>query len=93
MIELRTTGLQGCRDPRIAAVPGLLQKLAESTQPPEALAQLEAVLHLLHMDRVTARYNWMRDYDPTTGRYIQADPLGLIPGPSLYGYAYQSPLR
>jgi len=21
--------------------------------------------------------NWMRDYDPTTGRYIQADPLGL----------------
>ncbi len=22
--------------------------------------------------------NWMRDYDPTTGRYIQADPLGLV---------------
>ena len=37
--------------------------------------------------------NWMRDYDPTTGRYMQADPLGLIPGPSLYGYAYQNPSR
>ncbi|NQY59560.1 MAG: RHS repeat-associated core domain-containing protein [Cognatishimia sp.] len=37
--------------------------------------------------------NWMRDYDPTTGRYIQADPLGLIDGASVYGYVMQSPLR
>lgn len=36
--------------------------------------------------------NWMRDYDPTTGRYLQADPLGLIDGASVYGYARQSPL-
>jgi RHS repeat-associated protein len=37
--------------------------------------------------------NWMRDYDPTTGRYIQADPLGLVDGASVYGYALQSPMR
>ena len=37
--------------------------------------------------------NWMRDYDPTTGRYIQADPLGLVDGASVYGYARQSPGR
>jgi len=37
--------------------------------------------------------NWMRDYDPTTGRYIQADPLGLVDGASVYGYALQSPGR
>ncbi|MFT5159558.1 MAG: RHS repeat-associated protein, partial [Paracoccaceae bacterium] len=37
--------------------------------------------------------NWMRDYDPTTGRYIQADPLGLVDGPSVYGYALQNPGR
>ncbi|MEZ5886873.1 MAG: RHS repeat-associated core domain-containing protein [Paracoccaceae bacterium] len=37
--------------------------------------------------------NWMRDYDPTTGRYIEADPLGLVDGASVYGYARQSPLR
>ncbi|MEP3843901.1 MAG: RHS repeat-associated core domain-containing protein [Paracoccaceae bacterium] len=30
--------------------------------------------------------NWMRDYDPTTGRYLQADPLGLVAGVNLYGY-------
>ncbi|WP_090271428.1 RHS repeat-associated core domain-containing protein [Thalassovita taeanensis] len=30
-------------------------------------------------------------YDPTTGRYIQADPLGLIDGASVYGYALQNP--
>ena len=34
----------------------------------------------------------MRDYDPTTGRYIQADPLGLVPGPGVYDYAYQNPM-
>jgi RHS repeat-associated protein len=37
--------------------------------------------------------NWMREYDPTTGRYLQADPLGLVDGASLYAYAWQSPLR
>ena len=25
-------------------------------------------------------YNYFRDYDPTTGRYVESDPLGLIPG-------------
>jgi RHS repeat-associated protein len=36
--------------------------------------------------------NWMRDDDPTTGRYLQADPLGLVDGASVYGYAHQSPM-
>jgi RHS repeat-associated protein len=36
--------------------------------------------------------NWMRDYDPTTGRYLQADPLGLVDGASVYGYVRQSPM-
>ncbi len=37
--------------------------------------------------------NWMRDYDPTTGRYLQPDPLGLVDGASVYGYGLQSPGR
>ena len=35
----------------------------------------------------------MRDYDPTTGRYLQADPLGLVDGASVYGYVRQNPGR
>ena len=37
--------------------------------------------------------NWMRDYDPNTGSYMQADPLGLVDGASVYGYAGQNPGR
>jgi RHS repeat-associated protein len=38
-------------------------------------------------------YNRYRDYDTTTGRYIQADPIGLAGGASPYSYAMNNPLR
>ena len=38
-------------------------------------------------------YNYFRDYDPSTGRYIESDPIGLRGGLSTYGYALQSPLN
>jgi RHS repeat-associated protein len=37
-------------------------------------------------------YNYFRDYDPATGRYKQADPIGLGGGINLYVYALNSPL-
>ncbi len=37
--------------------------------------------------------NWHRDYDPSLGRYIEADPLGLDAGQSLYGYVGQDRTR
>ena len=38
-------------------------------------------------------YNMMRDYDPTLGRYIEADPIGLSGGINVYGYVEQNPLN
>ena len=37
-------------------------------------------------------YNYFRDYDPTIGRYIQRDPLGLKAGLNVYGYVYGNPI-
>ena len=37
-------------------------------------------------------YNYFRTYDPSTGRYITSDPIGLNGGISTYGYVGQNPL-
>jgi RHS repeat-associated protein len=38
-------------------------------------------------------YNYFRDYDPTIGRYVQSDPIGLNGGSmTTYGYVNGSPL-
>ena len=47
-----------------------------------------------YFDAETGRhYNYFRDYDPATGRYVQSDPIGLIGGLSTYLYANGNPVR
>jgi RHS repeat-associated protein len=57
--------------------PGQIQDLESG----RSLASLVMPLH----------YNYFRDYDPASGRYLQVDPIGLAGGLNTYGYAQQNP--
>lgn len=38
-------------------------------------------------------YNYYRDYDPETGRYVEVDPIGLVGGLNIYAYTDNNPVE
>jgi len=62
---------------------------------PSGLGNFEFPLRFAgqYFDRETGLfYNYFRDYDPQTGRYMSSDPIGLGGGINTYAYVWQSPL-
>ena len=46
-----------------------------------------------YYDRETGlHYNYFRDYDSSTGRYVESDPIGLAGGLNLYSYVDGNPI-
>ena len=44
-------------------------------------------------DETGLHYNYFRTYDPSTGRYLKNDPIGLRGGLNTYEYATQNPVK
>ena len=68
------------------------------TQPNENPSGLGAFTYNLRFPgqyydfEASTNYNYFRDYDPSIGRYIESDPIGLKAGWNTFGYANQDPL-
>jgi RHS repeat-associated protein len=46
----------------------------------------------MYMSETGLSYNYLRDYDPVVGSYVESDPLGLIAGVNTYSYVRARPI-
>ena len=68
-----------------------------ANEDPDGDGQITIVNHRFegqYYDEETGlHYNYFRDYDPSTGRYMQSDPIGLNGGLNTYGYVGGNPMQ
>ena len=69
--------------PRSAGLPAQMRPIALNLRLPGQYWDEETGLH----------DNWHRTYDPSSGRYLQPDPLGYPDGPDAYAYAGGDPVN
>jgi len=84
---------------KLTAINGAVVWSAKYNSFGEATAEVETIENSLrfpgqYYDRETGlHYNWHRYYDPGVGRYISADPIGLVGGINLYIYVFGNPVN